>query len=168
MSYKSEIRKLKELQREMGKEGYSFGETKVLNDGSTAIKFFKKDSSGRPIIKEFLSKRNEPVRPYDYALYTQSMLNYKTAEKNRALSAQDLKLKNKSVNIANRDMALKELQVGFTLARVVIPIIGMFIVYMIIVGLGAAGLNFMFSGNNMYYFIGIILALLFFIKKRKN
>lgn len=168
MSNDAALKRKRELfEKEMAQKGWVRGDSQLAQDGSY-IDYYHQDRGTKKITRPFIFSSGAKPRPYDMALYAQSVLGFKRGKEESRLRAEELRLKGKVIGLESRAATLRELQVGFSLARVIIPALGLFILYMLLVGLGAAGLNVIFSGNNIYYFIGIILLLLFFIKKRKT
>jgi hypothetical protein len=73
----------------------------------------------------------------------------------------------KRYDLGTSQLSFNKTAWGYNVAKEVIPLIGVVLGFILLLGFGSAGLNYVFSGNNLYYFIAIILLLLFFIKKKK-
>lgn len=154
--------------------GWSMPEDIVVNPSTgmkEAVYYSEKDRSNR-IQFPLPTEENEMVRMLNTA---GSKLKFRQAAENTFYLKQAMEDNRRSrigqdalnrVNLSTAKLLSFQQKMDFT--KLIVMGVGTFLVYLMLAGFGAAGMNFLFSGNNIYYFILIVFAVLFFVKTKKK
>ena len=111
------------------------------------------DTKGR-VKQDVVTKEGRKVDPYSAAITLQAGASKYGAKK--------------QYDLGRRVLRYKQRTFGYDVFKEIVPVVGWILLFLVLMGFGLAGLNIIFTGNNIFYFAGIILILLFFVKKRSN